>query len=142
MGILDIINRNSFKKKQSHIKNLIEVALADGVIDNDEIILLLNVAGRMKVTEQQVDEIKANLHAIKFISPSRAKERFHQVYDLVCMMMANGRIDPKELELCKSLALKLGYMPLIVDDFIKIIEKNISGKISAKSIRKSLKVAE
>jgi len=137
MGILEILDRNSFKKKQSHIKNLIEVALADGIVDNEESILLLDVAKRMNVTEQQVNEIKDNLDAISFVPPSGSKQRFNQVYDLVCMAMAHGRINPKGLELCKVLALKLGYMPLIVDDFIKIIDKKLSAKA-----KKSLKTAE
>ena len=47
------------------------------------------------------------------------------------MMMVNGSINKNELELCKILALKLGYMPLIVDDFVKLISENISQGVSS-----------
>lgn len=143
MGLLNIFSRNRLKKSLSHIKNLVDVALADGQIDNDEMILLLNVAKRLKINDDQIEMIRTNPAAIQFSAPANAKKRFDQIYDLVCMMMVNGHIDPRELELCKALALKLGYMPLIVDDFIKLIGKNIKdGVLASESYKKLLKIAD
>lgn len=128
----NLFNRNHSKKNQSHIKNLIEVALSDGNIDEDEMMLLLNLATRLGITKEEIYQIKMNPGSVKFNPPVGAKERFNQIYDLVCMMMINGQVNKNELKLCKELALKLGYLPLIVDDFILMITKNISEGVSSR----------
>jgi uncharacterized tellurite resistance protein B-like protein len=120
------------KKKMSHVKNLIEVALSDGNIDEEEIVLLLNLAQSLGITQQEIYQIRINPGKVAFTPPFHSKDRFNQIYDLVCMMMVDGQIDENELKLCKDLALKLGYMPLIVEDFIKLITRDISIGLSSK----------
>jgi hypothetical protein len=127
-----LLNRFYSRKKQSHIKNLIEVALSDGNIDEEEMVLLLNLAKSLDITQEEIYQIRINPGKVNFHPPYRARERFNQIYDLVCMMMVDGEINKNELKLCKDLALKLGYLPLIVDDFIYIITRNISDGLSSK----------
>jgi len=111
--------------RKSHLKNLLEVALADGQLDNDEYVLLLSLARKLDISDQEIKNIRENPGLITFKPPASHKKRFEQVYDLVCMMMIDGVIHQKELDFCKSMALKLGYMPRIVDDFIESIRDNV-----------------
>lgn len=131
MFFSNLFRQNKKKRKKSHIKNLIEVALSDGQMDENEMALLLNLARRLNIEMEEIQQIRQNPHLVQFHPPRNPKERFDQIYDLVCMMMVNGSINKNELELCKILALKLGYMPLIVDDFVKLISENISQGVSS-----------
>ncbi len=138
---LNIFNRNHQQKNQSHVKNLIEVALSDGSIDDEEMMLLLNLATRLGISKEEIYQIKMNPGNVKFNPPKSSKERFNQIYDLVCMMMIDGQVNKNELKLCKELALKLGYLPLIVDDFILMITKNISEGVSSRdTFKKAIKL--
>jgi uncharacterized tellurite resistance protein B-like protein len=127
-----LYKRLYLNKKMSHVKNLIEVALSDGNIDEEEIVLLLNLAKSLGITQQEIYKIRINPGKINFNPPRSSRGRFNQIYDLVCMMMVDGQIDKNELKVCKDLALKLGYLPLIVDDFITIISQDISVGISSR----------
>ncbi|MGK7395422.1 MAG: hypothetical protein ACNS62_12675 [Candidatus Cyclobacteriaceae bacterium M3_2C_046] len=121
---------NKTKTKKSHLKNLLEVALADGNLDKNEVLLLHSLGKRFNISPEEIDQIKNNPQTINFHPPKSNKERFNQIYDLVCMMMIDGQINRHELDICKLFALKLGFMPLIVDDFVRIITDNVSRGIS------------
>jgi uncharacterized tellurite resistance protein B-like protein len=136
MGLLQVFNKE--KNKKSHLKNLIEVAFSDGQMDNDEYILLLSLARKLNINDEEIKKIKENPNSIKFYPPSSSRERFDQIYDLVCMMMVDGVIHRKEMEICKNLALKLGYLPQIVDHFVSSIGDNVRKGISKEQSFKQL----
>jgi uncharacterized membrane protein YebE (DUF533 family) len=132
MNIISWLIRDTSKKQNhSHIRNLIEIALADGRMDEEEMVLLINLAQKLGITREEITQIKQNPSSVVFHTPKNSKQRFDQIYDLVCMMMVNGEINKNELKLCKDLALKLGYLPRIVDDFILMITQNVSSGVSS-----------
>ena len=47
MGLFNIFGQNEENKNRSHIKNLLEVALADGKLDHSELDLLISIAGKI-----------------------------------------------------------------------------------------------
>ena len=143
MNIFNLIHRNK-RLKQSHLKNLIEVALLDGQLDNNEYVLLLSLARRLKISDQEIKNIQENPGKIIFMPPGSHKKRFEQVYDLVFMMMVDGVIHQKELDFCKKMALKLDYMPQLVDDLIVSIrdsvQKGIPKELSFRELSGILKM--
>ncbi len=110
----------------SHLKNLWEVAMSDGHIDDREVNLLLKIAKRHGVGRGRVNKIKGKMDAIEFFKPDNDKERFDQMYDLVMMMMADSEIDENEMRVCNKYAEKLGFDKRIVDDLVVSISSNIT----------------
>jgi uncharacterized tellurite resistance protein B-like protein len=110
---------------KSHMKNLIEMAAADGNFDDNEYGLLKTIAKRNGISEGQLKQIRQNPAGVQFELPSDKKEKFHQFYDLVNMMVADKSVHLDEQRLCSLFAVKFGYSKSHVDDLITAIRANI-----------------
>ncbi len=104
--------------RRSHIKNLISIALADGHLSEDEWELLVYLASRLGMEEEEIDAIRENPETINFVMPKTHEQRVQQIEDLVLLMSIDRDINPNEVELCKKISLKLDVLPQIVDDII------------------------
>ncbi len=110
---------------KSHMKNLIEMAAADGHFHDTEFDLLKIIGKRNGISESQLKEIRSNSNGIQFEIPADKKEKFHQLYDLVHMMSIDNAIHPEEQKLCEIFATKFGYSPRSIGDLISTIRANI-----------------
>ncbi len=123
MSLLDLLK--AFKQgggtAKSHIKNLIEMAAADGDFLAVESSLLKSIAKRNGISEKQLEQIRRNQKNIKLEIPSNKKERFHQFYDLVHMMCVDKSIHEEEMKLCNLFAIKFGYDRDNIDQLIQSI---------------------
>ncbi len=128
---------------KSHMKNLIEMAAADGNFMDVEYDLLKNIAKQNGISEAQLKEIKKNPVGIKFEVPKDTSERFKQLYDLVQMMSIDNDVHPEEAKLCNLFAIRFGYSRDNVKELIEIIRANIkNGQTVAETMKRvSLLVA-
>jgi uncharacterized tellurite resistance protein B-like protein len=110
---------------KSHMKNLIEVAAADGHFDKIEYDLLKDIAKRNSISESQLKSIRNNPEEYKFEVPKDNKEKFHQLYDLVHMMSVDSSIHAEEMKLCNLFAVKFGFPRDKVEELISTIRSNI-----------------
>ncbi len=117
---------------KSHMRNLIEIAAADGNLGNEEQTLLLYAAQRNNISEAQLKTIQADASKIKFEVPGNKEERFHQLYDLVHMMSVDKAIHSEEQRLCEIFAIKFGYRKEVVREMIELIKQNIEKWVGPK----------
>ena len=110
---------------KSHMKNLIEMAAADGNFMDVEYELLKSIAKQNGISESQLKEIKNNPSGIKFEVPKDTTERFKQLYDLVQMMSIDNEVHPDEAKLCNLFAIRFGYQRNSVKELIEVIRANI-----------------
>jgi len=136
--MIDNIFGKKVRRNRSYLKSLIEMALSDGYIDESELHFLNMLARKLQVSEQELLEIKKNHKKVEFKAPKSNKRKFSHIYDLVFMMMIDGQINEREKELCKAYALKLGFIPRVVDDLVVSITEFVSGGLS---IEKSYQLA-
>jgi uncharacterized tellurite resistance protein B-like protein len=130
MSLIDLLK--SFKQgkgtAKSHLKNLIEMAAADGEFLEVESSLLKSIAKRNGISEKQLEQIRRNQEAVKLEIPINNKERFHQFYDLVHMMCVDKFIHEEEMKLCNLFAVKFGYhrdnIDQLIDSILSCIEYN------------------
>lgn len=119
MGIFDIFKSNDGNDRKSYLRELIKVAKADGYLDGKEYEFILKIGHKLSYSP---DEIKAMTEGVKLEDPSDAgwsrEHKLQLIFDLVSIMMIDGTIDPKELGLCKSVAMKSGFEPEIIDDLV------------------------
>ncbi len=118
MNFLKIFGSDENGVRRSHIKNLVAVALADGQLTDDEWELLVFIASQLEISESEIKNIKDNIDTVGFIPPKSHAERVHQIEDLVDIISIDRDINPKEIELCKKIALRLDLLPQIVDSII------------------------
>lgn len=119
------------KKGKSYIKQLLQVAMADGQLDETEFRNLMKTASRFGFTEEEILQIRHNLDSIKFTPPSTTKDTFHLIFDLVWMMMVDGHVYENEMRMCENLTMQLGFAPEVIADLVGFIKKNIALGASA-----------
>ena len=119
MGLFKAFYGNEDKKNKSYIKNLLEVAIADGILDDSELELVISIASNFDISKEEVIEIKDNPSTIQFTPPSSYSAKVTLLEDLVKILIADKQIDEKEVKICKDLALKLDIAPVIVDELIQ-----------------------
>lgn len=124
MSILELLTGKKKKRAKGHLSNLFAVAASDGSFDGLEIDYLLSMAQRYNISEEEVKMIKDNPQAFTYEPPVNDRERFDHLHHLVCMMLIDGEVHDKELEICKRLASTLGLKKEFVDDFIQVIKED------------------
>ena len=131
MNFSDVLNlfRQGKGTARSHMKNLIEMAAADGNFADVEYGLLKSIAKRNNISESQLKDIKENPASVHLEVPADKAEKFHQLYDLVHMMSIDDEVHSEERKICNLIAIKFGYNREIVDDLIDSIESNIKNGI-------------
>lgn len=125
MGLQELFESYDKRKRKSHFKNLMAVALADGTFENIEFDYIMHLAQKCYMSESEVKRVIDHPELISFVPPQNDRERFDQIYDLVTVMLVDGNISPKELSLCKHFAIQLGFRTVIVDKLIQDITVNV-----------------
>jgi uncharacterized tellurite resistance protein B-like protein len=148
MNITDIIDLFKLGKAsaKSHMRNLIEIAAADGRLGTEEQRLLEFAAVRNNISKEQLKEIQANTVNVRFKVPGSQRDKFNQLYDLVHMMTVDKNIHAEELRLCEIFAIKFGYRKETVREMIELIRQNIEKWIGAEetmqTVLREMKVHE
>lgn len=110
---------------KSHMRNLIEIAAADGSLGAEEQRLLEYAALRNNISKTQLKQIQDDFSKVRFEVPKNDQDKFYQLYDLVHMMTVDKNIHSEELRLCEIFAIKFGYRKEIVRQMIELIRQNI-----------------
>ena len=134
MNFKDIIDLFKLGKAtaKSHMRNLIEIAVADGGFGIEEQRLLQYAAVRNNISEAQLKDIQEHTSKVPFKVPFNEEEKFFQLYDLVHMMSVDENIHQEELRLCEIFAVKFGYRKEVVREMVEVIQQNIKKWIGAK----------
>ncbi len=112
--------------------------MADGQLDAHELNNLMQIARRLDITDEEVMAIKTNIDTVAFKPPKGTKDTFRLIFDLVWMMMVDGRVIANEVRVCENLAMQLGFTPETVLDLAGYIRQNVSKGISAEETYQKL----
>jgi len=135
--IIDLF-RNGKATAKSHMRNLIEIAAADGGFGIEEQRLLQYAALRNNISESQLKDIQATVSKIRFEVPRSEEVKFFQLYDLVHMMSVDKSIHGEELRLCEIFAIKFGYRKEVVREMIEMIRQNTEKWIGPKETMQTI----
>jgi uncharacterized tellurite resistance protein B-like protein len=120
----------SLDERRSHLRNLVALAAKDGVIRDEERAVLVYVAGRMGLSDTDMDDAINRPDEIHMSFPADRTVSFHQLYDLTEMMIIDGEVRKVERELCTSFAIRLGFKP---EDINVVIQAILTGNRSGAS---------
>lgn len=141
MNFSEILNlfRQGKSSAHSHMKNLIEIAMSDGNFDKVEAELLQKIAKKNGISSSKLKEIEKKPGQVLFEVPEDDFEKFHQMYDLVHMMIVDNEVHPEEMKLCNIYASKFGYPKPNIDELIKTLKANIENGNDAKDTMSRVK---
>lgn len=109
MKFLDHFDHSERKQDKAHFLHLVEIAHADGRIDEAEKKMLSRFGARLGLTQPEIDELLSSKMQSAYIPPYELEKRFGQLYDIVRMIFADGEVDDEELKLAGKLAVKSGF---------------------------------
>lgn len=93
--------------KIEHFQNLVAVAFADGILDENEEEFLLDRADEADIDHEEAERIIKNADQLQFMVPMNAEDKEDQLVDIVFMAMIDGEIHQKEYDLCLNIAERL-----------------------------------
>lgn len=126
MNLLNILFPK--RAKRSHLKNLIAVAYSDGTLDPKEAQVLAQIAHRLGIDDTEIREIIANHRSIRFSLPRSNRERIELLWDYICLVIADGRLEARELRLCEKFCQKIELRTGVISSLIrKLSEWGMSG---------------
>ena len=109
--------------KFEHFANLVAVAMADGILKDEELQLLKERAMEYGLEKEEVQKLLDNAENLEFIIPLNQEEREEQLSDAVMMTMIDGEINENEYNLCLRLAEKLDLNKKYLDHIIELTKK-------------------
>lgn len=128
MNFLEHFDHPGKKQDKEHFNHLIQMALADGKIEDAELKMLHRIGSKMGLTTPEIDDLLEAGKNSAYIPPYELSKRFAQLYDIIKMVYADGQIDNNEMRLATGLALKSGFteqeLPLLLALLINGIKNN------------------
>ena len=126
MGFLDEVMKSRTNDEiKTRMYDLIRIMQADRKIEPNEEILLVKVANRISLSENElkqiIKQVMTNPRSIKVSYPTDPKEKINYLLDMVAMMMVDANIDIREAIICETIAIKPGFRPQIVPEMIKTL---------------------
>lgn len=127
MNILNMFDNPMKKQAREYFVHLVNIALADDVITDNEMDLLHRLGKKLGITIPEMNNIIQKTAKSDFIAPYELSKRFEQVYDIVKMILADEVIDENEMRLATNFALKSDFkeseIPALLDMLINGIKQ-------------------
>lgn len=122
MSILEHFDHPERKQDKEHFKHLVDIAMADGVIEEQEHKMLNRIGKNLGLTEEEVNNLIDSSKKAAYNPPYELKKRFEQMYAIVKMVLADGKIENNEMRLATNIGLKSGFteaeMPVLMSVLI------------------------
>ncbi len=124
----------TLNQKQTHILTLLMLAEADDSDHVNEIRFINNVAGRIGLSESDVQEIDQHPERLTFSLPESEEDRMTVLYDLLFLMKIDGNVAEEEQELVRELGVRLGFRISMVEEFIQTIAKYVGQQVPSNAL--------
>ncbi|MBA4410953.1 MAG: hypothetical protein C0397_16210 [Odoribacter sp.] len=109
MNYLDSTDILIKKQNTEYFVHLIRIALADDVINGNEMELLHLISKKLGFTEIETVQLIKTTDKSDYRPPSEFSLRFEQVFEIVNMSLADRSIIKDEMRLASSFATKCGF---------------------------------
>jgi len=121
-------------QKQTHILTLLMLAEADNRDHINEIRFINNVAGRIGLSEMDVQEIDKHPERLTFSLPESEEDRMTMLYDLLFLMKIDGVVAEEEKELVRELGVRLGFRISMVEEIIQTMAQYVGQRVPANAL--------
>ena len=111
--------------KKAHVRNLVALANVDGHIHTSELKFIQKIGKKYGLKTRQIDALVEKRDEWKVELPKHPEEALDQMYDLILMVYADGRVDKKELEFCRHMVTGMGFQESLVKLMLDLFETGV-----------------
>lgn len=126
MGFDKYFESGEQKQVKGHFANLVAVAKADGVVGEEEKVLLEKISRRFHITPEEFEEILNGEATYEFNPPVMKEDRYTRFINLIRVMMADSVIDYFEkrtlIRFAAGLSFKDDKVESLIDKTIAALE--------------------
>lgn len=141
-SILNYFDHHDKQASKEHFLHLIQVASADGVVDKSELELLRRMGKNLGFTEPEIDNLLQSNDSKTYTPPYELEKRFHQLYDVVAMALADGIVFKNEMQMIKKLATASGFNDSDSEHIINLLINGIKYKKTEEDLFKTFQKAK
>ncbi|MDA8644143.1 TerB family tellurite resistance protein [Flavobacteriaceae bacterium] len=109
MSYSDLYTPGFKSRNRDHFAAIVRIALADGIISEEEQAFLNRTAINLEIEADEVTEIMKHIDKHPINPPSTKERRLERLYDLTRMVFADHIADEAEQDLMKRLLIGLGF---------------------------------
>ena len=129
MSFSDLFDSGFKKRNESHFASIVRVAMADGVITNDEKQFLDRLARNLNISEGDYKVILKDYQSHPINPPISYDHRLERLYDLVRMIHVDTIKGDPEMLLLKKIGVGLGFhavnVKYIVDKALTLVGNGV-----------------
>lgn len=129
MSFSDLFDSGFKKRNESHFAAIVRVAMADGVITDEEELFLDRLAQRLEIGEGDYKAILKNYESHAINPPASYDKRLERLFDLVRMVHVDSIKEDSENTILRKLAVGLGFHAVntkyIVDKALTIVGNGV-----------------
>lgn len=119
MAFKDLFKSGEDNRNLGHFGSIVSIAIADGIVTNEEESLMRRIARKLNITDEEYKEILKNPKKYPLIPENSAHDRLERMHDLFEMIYVDHDIDEDERRLIEKYAIALGYTEQLAAKLIK-----------------------
>ncbi|MEN9908259.1 MAG: hypothetical protein RLZZ540_1408 [Bacteroidota bacterium] len=129
MSFSDLFDSEFKQRNKGHFSAIVRVALADGIVSDEEKGFLDKLATKLEISSSEYDEILENpaIHPIN--PPYLYTQRIERLYDLARMVHVDHQLGDKQEVVLKKIAIGLGFTPsnvnYIIAKAMSLVDKKV-----------------
>ncbi|MFT5750654.1 MAG: putative tellurite resistance protein B-like protein [Flavobacteriales bacterium] len=118
MSFVDLYESGEHRNQLAHFAAIVNLAAADGDINDNENKLIERFARKLDITESELKDVMKSPSNYPINPPTSASIRLERLYDLFKIIYADHNIDTPELKLINRYATGLGFSEDKADEII------------------------
>ena len=118
MALSNVFDTGFQKRNRSHFASIVRVAMADGVISDQEQRFLDRLARNLGITQSGYKDVLENYTKHPINPPVTLEKRYDRLFDLVRMVYVDEISGSEETDLLHKLCIGLGFTEENIDPII------------------------
>ena len=110
---------------RSQILDLFTLAIADGFVAPEELALIYEKGKDLGMGVGAVDDVIRNPHRVPFEAPSSLVDAIARLYDLACVLLTDGTIDPREVSTMHAFAKRFGIREELINPIVAALVEEV-----------------
>ena len=117
-----------------HFRNLLSIAVADGILDKSELEFIFKRTGKYFLTVREIETIDLNAINVQPLVIKDAKERAQKMLDLIELMYLDGEAHERERRLCIMFGVSMGYPANDMEELVDQVAAELNSKAPKKRV--------
>jgi uncharacterized tellurite resistance protein B-like protein len=129
MSFSDLFDSEFKQRNKGHFSAIVRIALADGIVSNEEKSFLDKLATKLEISASEYEEILENPSIHPINPPYLYSQRIERLYDLARMVHVDHQLGDKQEVILKKIAVGLGFTPsnvnYIIAKALSLVDKKV-----------------